>query len=274
MHQRDVDSAVSAVLQKTPTTPQLGIVLGSGWGPVVSCAIGQTVIGYSEISGFPELGVDGHDGCLVIGSLFGCTTAILCGRKHFYEARDHHHMNLPLAVLKALGCETVLLTNAAGAVSRSIVPGMIAMITDHINLAGVSPLSNEPYFDDPFVDLTNAYDIGLQELIRGASRKAGVNLQEGVYACFAGPHFETPAEIRMAASIGADLVGMSTVSETILARRMGMRVAAFSIATNAAAGLSQEELNHQHVQRIASSAREDALKLFEAFIPEITEKDR
>lgn len=271
MHQQDVASAVAAIGENIEIRPRLGIVLGSGWAPVTDAVEGQTAISYADIPGFPALGVAGHSGQLICGQLYNCPVAVLSGRKHFYEQRDHHHMNIPIAVLQSLGCDTVLLTNASGAVNPSIAAGSVALITDHINLAGVSPLSAEPYCDDPFVDLTNAYDPELQRLFKDAAREAGITLPEGIYACFIGPHFETPAEIRMAATIGADLVGMSTVSETILARRLGMRVAALSIATNAAAGLSDEPLVHEIVQKNAVAARGNAMQLLEHFVPRFEE---
>lgn len=271
MHQRDVATAVAVIGEKTGMRPRLGIVLGSGWGPVTDAVEGQTTISYADIPGFPALGVDGHSGQMICGQLYNCPVAVLSGRKHFYEQRDHHHMNLPIAVLNALGCDTLLLTNSSGSVNPAIAAGSVALITDHINLAGISPLSDEAYFDDPFVDLTNAYDPELRRMFQDAAGEVGASLPEGVYACFIGPHFETPAEIRMAATIGADLVGMSTAAETIVARRLGMRVAALSIATNAAAGLSDEPLEHEIVQKNAIAARANAMLLLQQFVPRIKE---
>ena len=271
MHQRDVAFAVAAVSENMGATPRLGIVLGSGWAPLADAMDVHATIPYSDIPGFPVVGVEGHAGRLLFGNLHGCDVVVLCGRKHFYEQRDHHHMNLPVAVLKELGCETLLLTNASGAVNPEITVGSIAMISDHINLASVSPLSDEPYFDDLFVDLTDAYDPSLRAMFRDAAKQADIVLPEGVYACFAGPHYETPAEIRMAAGMGADLVGMSTVAETILARRLGMRVVALSIATNAAAGMSDEPLLHEAVQEKAVSARDNAMLLLKHFISRFKE---
>lgn len=271
MDRKNVDSAVNSIARKTKSRPLAGIVLGSGWAPLADEVTDAAVITYSDIPGFPSLGVDGHAGKLVIGDLYGCPVALLCGRKHYYEDLDHHHMTLPVLVLKALGCETLLLTNASGAVNPAIPAGSIVLVSDHINLSGVSPLADEAYFDDPFVDLTDAYDPALRQMMLAAADRARVSLPTGVYACFTGPHFETPAEIRMAGVIGADLVGMSTVSETILARRLGMRVTALSIATNAAAGLSDEPLMHDAVQKVAAEAFETGIKLLRQFIPALKE---
>lgn len=273
MNHKDVVSAVNSIAGKTKSRPLTGIVLGSGWAPMADDVTDPVVIPYSEIPGFPSPGVAGHAGRLVIGDLYGCPVAILCGRKHFYENLDHHHMSLPVVVLQALGCKTLLLTNASGAVNPSIPAGSIVMVTDHINLSGVSPLSGEPYFDDPFVDLTDAYDPALQQLLLAAADRARVTVPTGVYACFTGPNYETPAEIRMASVIGADLVGMSTVSETILARRLGLRVAALSIATNAAAGLGENPLLHDDVQRVAAEALATGVKLLRQFMPALKEAE-
>ena len=272
MHQRDVAFAAAAISENIGATPRLGIVLGSGWAPLADAVDVQAVVSYSDIPGFPSVGIEGHAGSLLYGNLYGCDVVVLCGRKHFYEQRNHHHMNLPVAVLKELGCEALLLTNAAGAVNPAISPGSIALVSDHINLASVSPLSDEPYFDDPFVDLTDAYDPALRRIFQEAAAEAGLALPEGVYAMFPGPHFETPAEIRMVAGMGADLVGMSTVAETILARRLGMRVVALSIAANAAAGLSNEPLLHDAVQETAASARDNAMLLLKHFISRFKEE--
>ena len=199
---------------------------------------------------FPHAGVSGHNPRLVVGRLEGARVAVLGGRAHYYERGDAGVMRAPLEALKALGAERLLLTNAAGSFRPDIPPGELMLIADHINFSGQNPLIGEPT-DARFVNMTDAYDPEMRRGLAAAAAAEGLALPEGVYAWYSGPSFETPAEIRALKLLGADAVGMSTVPEVILARFLGLRVAAMSIMTNMAAGLSAEVLSHEHTKAMA-----------------------
>ncbi len=226
-----------------------GLILGSGLGHLAE-AVDGVAIDYTELPGFPHAGVSGHNPRLVIGDLEGVRVAILGGRAHYYETGDAAAMRLPLEVLKALGAEELILTNAAGSMRDGMGPGELMILSDHINFSGRNPLIGEPS-DARFVNMTDAYDRGLRGALDAAARGGGVTLHTGVYAWYSGPSFETPAEIRALRILGADAVGMSTVPEVILARFLGLRVAAISTITNMAAGMSAEVLSHEHTKAMA-----------------------
>jgi purine-nucleoside phosphorylase len=227
----------------------IGLVLGSGLGHLTG-AVNGVAIGYVELPGFPHAGVSGHQPRLVVGDLEGVRVAVLGGRAHYYESGDPTVMRHPLEVLRALGAETLILTNADGSFRAEIPPGELMLIADHINFSGKNPLIGEKT-DARFVNLTDAYDPGLRRALAAAAAAEGVALPEGVYAWYSGPSFETPAEIRALRILGADAVGMSTVPEVILARFLGLRVAAISTITNMAAGLSEEAISHDHTKAMA-----------------------
>lgn len=229
--------------------PRLGLVLGSGLGHLASAVRGVS-IPYDDLPGFPEAGVSGHAPRLVVGDLEGARVAVLGGRAHYYERGDAAAMRAPLETLAALGCEALVLTNAAGSLRTEWPAGSLVLIADHINLAGANPLIGEPT-DRRFVPMGDAYDPAMRAALAAAAEAEGVALPEGVYAWWSGPSFETPAEIRMIRTLGADAVGMSTVPEVILARFLGLRVAAVSVVTNLAAGLSDEALGHEHTKAMA-----------------------
>jgi len=228
---------------------RLGLVLGSGLGHLAQ-AVEGVAIGYAELPGFPHAGVSGHTPELVIGELEGVRVAVFGGRAHYYEAGRADAMRPALEVLKALGAEALILTNAAGSMRGDIGPGDLMLLSDHINFSGLNPLIGEPT-DARFVPMTEAHDPGLRAGLRAAAEAEGVALPEGVYAWYSGPSFETPAEIRAIRTLGADAVGMSTVPEVILARFLGLRVAAISTVTNMAAGLSDEAISHEHTKAMA-----------------------
>jgi purine-nucleoside phosphorylase len=228
---------------------RLGLVLGSGLGHLTA-AVEGVAIPYAELPGFPHAGVSGHNPELVVGDLEGVRVAVFGGRAHYYESGRADAMRLPLAVLKALGAEALILTNAAGSLRPDIAPGDLMLLSDHINFSGLNPLIGETG-DDRFVPMTAAHDPGLRAALRAAAAAEGVELPEGVYAWYSGPSFETPAEIRAIRTLGADAVGMSTVPEVILARFFGLRVAAISTVTNMAAGLSDEAISHEHTKAMA-----------------------
>ncbi|MCE5973646.1 purine-nucleoside phosphorylase [Sinirhodobacter sp. WL0062] len=229
--------------------PRLGLILGSGLGHLAD-EIDGVAIPYADLPGFPHAGVSGHNPKLVIGTLEGVRVAVFGGRVHYYEHGNPAEMRLPLELLKALGCESLLLTNAAGSLRADIPPGDLMLLNDHIAFAGANPLIGEPT-DARFVPMTDAHDAQMRAALRAAAEAEGVALPEGVYCWFSGPSFETPAEIRAARILGADAVGMSTVPEIILARFLGLRAAAVSVITNMGAGMSSENISHEHTKAMA-----------------------
>jgi purine-nucleoside phosphorylase len=230
--------------------PKTALVLGSGLGGLVDEVEGAVRIPYGELPGFPKSGVTGHAGEVVAGRLSGTPVLMLAGRAHYYEHGNPAAMRPALEALAAVGIDKLLLTNAAGSLESEMGPGSVMLITDHINFSGTNPLFGEPT-DRRFVGLTNAYDADLRTAIEKAAEATGTPLHKGVYMWFSGPSFETPAEIRMARVMGANAVGMSTVPEVILARFLGLRVAACSVITNLAAGMTGGELSHQETKDMA-----------------------
>jgi purine-nucleoside phosphorylase len=245
--------------------PRLGLILGSGLGALADTVENAKHIPYADLPGFPRPTVQGHEGQLVLGHLGGVSVAIMQGRAHYYEAGKADAMKAPIRSLQAAGCQSLLLTNAAGSLLRGAGPGSLMLITDHINFAGASPLIGETA-PTKFVDLVDAYDPGYRAQLIEAARQQGVTLNEGVYMWFSGPNFETPAEIRAAKILGADAVGMSTVPEVILARHMGLKIAALSIITNYGAGLDDKPLSHAQTMEKAALGAQDLKKLLIAFL--------
>jgi len=261
-----VDTAIAALKARgLDSLPKLAIVLGSGLGAFADEAREATAISYPDIPGFPVPSVQGHSGRLVVGSIEDRRVALFQGRGHYYERGDASAMRVAIDAFKKLGGETLLLTNAAGGLNTDWPPPALVAITDHINFSGTNPLIGHAGHDR-FVPLTKAYDEGLRESLRQAALASGVKLNEGVYMWFSGPSFETPAEIRAAKILGADLVGMSTVPEVILARRAGLRCAAVSVVTNYAAGLAGGDPSHAETQAVAGEAAESFKRLLRAFI--------
>jgi purine-nucleoside phosphorylase len=235
--------------------PRVAVVLGTGWGGLTQHLQDADSIAYTDLPGFPRLAVAGHAGRLHVGRLGAQCVAVLSGRKHAYEAGDAAAMTVPVRALRAWGCDVLVLTNAAGSLQPAMPPGSLMLISDHLNLPQRSPLVGLGG-NERFVAMTEAYDPALRAAAQAVARAQGMALHEGVYAWALGPQFETPAEIRMMARLGADAVGMSTVPETILARHAGLRVLALSLITNLAAGLSDEELSHAHTQEQAAQVQE------------------
>ena len=230
--------------------PSAALVLGSGLGGLVDQVEDARRVSYAELPGFPRSGVSGHAGEVVAGYFAGTPVLMLSGRAHYYEHGNAAAMRPALEVLAGIGVEHLILTNAAGSVDPEMGPGSVMLITDHINFSGTNPLIGEPS-DRRFVGLTEAYDLGLRKAIEKAAKATGTALYQGVYMWFSGPCFETPAEIRMARVMGATAVGMSTVPEVILARFLGLKVAACSVITNLAAGMTGAELSHQETKDMA-----------------------
>jgi xanthosine phosphorylase len=247
--------------------PRLGIVLGSGLGGIADALTNAAQFPYADLDGFPQPTVAGHGGTLHMGDLGGIPVAIFQGRKHIYEGGDPGAMRVPIRVLKKLGADALLVTNAAGSLRAEVGPGRLMAITDHINLLGVNPLTgpNDDEVGPRFPSLRDAYDPELLTRLRAAAAKLEVDLAEGVYLATAGPTFETAAEIRMFRTLGADAVGMSTVPEVILARHAGLRVAAVSAITNLAEGMGGEELSHEQTLRNAEIAARDLVRLVQRF---------
>ena len=243
------DLAARFLLDRTPVQPRAALVLGSGWGGLIGELRGAVRVPYAQVPGMKVSTVPGHAGEWVLGQIGSTPVAVMSGRLHYYEGHSLADVVFPMRVLKAMGVETVVLTNAAGAVNTSFQPGDLMLVVDHINLTGANPLfgPNDEALGPRFPDMSRAYDPELLELARQAALEAGVTPRQGVYCWMTGPSFETPAEIRMARVLGADAVGMSTVPEVICARHMGMRVAAASCMTNMAAGVLDQPLSHQEV---------------------------
>ena len=228
---------------------QIGLILGSGLGHIAN-EVNGVAVPYSDLSGFPHAGVSGHNPNLVIGDLEGVRVAVFGGRAHYYESGRGDAMRLPLEVLKELGADTMIATNAAGSMRADMPTGSIMCLSDHINFSGLNPLIGEPT-DARFVPMKDAYDPDTRKALRAAANAADVEMADGIYAWYSGPSFETPAEIRAIAMLGADAVGMSTVPEVILARFLGLKAAAISTITNMAAGMSNEAISHEHTKAMA-----------------------
>jgi len=238
---------IRARVGKAPV--KLGLILGSGLGHLAA-AVDGVEIPYEHLPGFPEVGVSGHNPNLVIGDLEGVRVAVFGAREHYYENGNPGAMRHALETLRELGAEALIATNAAGSMRSDIQPGDLMLLSDHINFSGLNPLIGEKT-DARFVPMTAAHDPEMRAALRAAAAAVGIPLPEGVYAWYSGPSFETPAEIRAIRTLGADAVGMSTVPEVILARFLGLRVAAISTITNMAAGLSTEQISHSHTKAMA-----------------------
>lgn len=247
---RNAEALADQIRSRAGAEPvRLGLILGSGLGPLAE-AVAGTAIPYTELPGFPQAHVSGHNPKLVIGQLEGTRVAVLGGRAHYYESGNAAAMRPALETLKALGAETLILTNAAGSLRPDMPTGSLMLLADHINFSGLNPLVGEPT-DARFVPMTDAYAPTLRAALKAAAKAEAIDLHEGTYAWYSGPSFETPAEIRAIHTLGADAVGMSTVPEVILARFLGLKVAALSAITNMAAGLGTEAISHEHTKAMA-----------------------
>lgn len=260
-------------------TPRLGIVLGSGLGAVADAATSAVTIPYSDIPYFPQSTVEGHSGRIVAGELGGAPVIVMQGRVHYYEGYTPAQVTFPMRVLGALGVRAVVLTNAAGGIQAGYRIGQLVALSDHINFMGWNPLTgpNEPRFACipgaglRFFDMTEAYSRRLRRLAASAASQEGLDLAEGVYLATPGPSFETPAEIRVFRTLGATLVGMSTVPETIVARHMGIEVLGISCVTNLAAGLSERPLSHTEVMEAGRQVEHKLAGLLKRLAPAIVE---
>jgi xanthosine phosphorylase len=266
-----VSGAGEVLAQRAPAPPRVGVVLGSGLGAVAAAVTDAVVVSYDELPGFPRPTVEGHLGRVVLGSIAGVPVAVLQGRAHLYEGGDVEALRAPVRALRSAGAEILLLTNAAGSLRPEVGPGRLMAITDHINMTGVNVLMgpNDDAIGPRFPPMRDAYDPLLLDELGVAARETGVSLSRGVYLAVSGPSFETAAEIRAFQALGADAVGMSTVHETIVARHCGLRVAAVSVITNLAEGLSEEPLSHEQTLRDAERAAADLTRLLLGFVERI-----
>ena len=265
----ELAEAVSAIRARSPLAPAVGVVLGSGLGGFADAVDAPVGIPYDVIPGWPPSTAVGHAGTLVLGTFGGVGVAVMKGRAHLYEGHAPDKVVYGVRVLGLLGVRTLVLTNACGAVDPALEPGQLVLVSDHLNLQGTSPLvgPNDEALGPRFPDLTGAYDPALRSAAREAAAALGIELGEGVYAAWLGPAFETPAEIRMLRTLGADLVGMSTVPEVLAARHMGLRCLAISCVTNMAAGILREPIEHERVLEVAAQSAGTLTALLRELVP-------
>ncbi|MGC1484942.1 MAG: purine-nucleoside phosphorylase [Candidatus Acidiferrum sp.] len=265
------EAAASLIFAKSNLRPKIALVLGSGLGAFADEFGNATKIPYAEIPYFPKSTAIGHAGQLIIGTVGDIPIAGMQGRVHLYEGYSVKEVAFPIRVFSRMGVKAVILTNAAGGIKREFTQGELVVIKDHINLQGVSPLTgeNDERFGPRFPDMTVAYDRRFREMTVGEGNRNRIGLYEGVYAALPGPSYETPAEIRYLRTIGADLVGMSTVPEVIAARHCGMRVLGISCVTNAAAGILDKPLDHKEVLETGERVRGQFIALLKTLIPRI-----
>jgi len=262
-------AAADYIRSLTPLAPRLGIILGSGLGNFAAQVEDPTAIPYAEIPHFPQSTVEGHSGRLVLGHIAGVPVAVMQGRVHAYEGYPLSEVTFPTRVLGLLGCKSLIVTNAAGGINTSYQQGSLVAISDHINLTGANAAlgPNESNFGPRFFDMTAAYSPQLRALAQAEAAKQNIPLAEGVYLAVLGPSYETPAEIRAFRTLGADLVGMSTVHEVIIARHMGIEILGISLVTNMAAGVLDEAINHEEVMETGLRVERQFTGLLTALIP-------
>ena len=248
--------------------PKTAIILGSALGALVDAVDDPLIIPYTELPGFPLLKISGHAGKLYVGKIVGKEVVVLAGRAHPYESGNAGVMRPALDQLKSIGIETLILTNAAGSLKAAMKPGSLMALIDHINCAGMNPLIGQ-HGDENFVSMTNAYDAELRKQLLAAAKKEKIPLKQGVYCWYSGPSFETPAEIRMMQIIGGTAVGMSTAPETIIARRLGMKVLAISTITNLAAGIKGASPSHAETKREGAKAAVQLQRLLLRFMKDM-----
>ena len=264
-----LNEAAAAVTERTPLRPAIGVVLGSGLGAFADALEDAVAVPFAEIPHFPASTVAGHGGALVVGRCRGVPVAVMKGRVHFYEGYTLEQVVFPVRVLGRLGVRTLVVTNAAGAINPAFAPGDLMVIEDHLNLLG-NPLlgPNEDALGPRFPDMSVAYDRALRDVAESAVRASGLTCHRGVYVSLTGPSYETPAEIRMFRTLGADAVGMSTVPEVIAARHMGMRVTGLSCLTNMAAGVTDRKLDHAEVLETGERVRAALLEVLARIVTE------
>ncbi|TQS00342.1 purine-nucleoside phosphorylase [Paenibacillus ottowii] len=270
-NQATIQEAADYIRAKSGISPEIGLILGSGLGILADLIQDGVSIPYQDIPHFPVSTVEGHEGELLLGTIEGRAVVMMKGRFHMYEGYGPQLTAFPVRVMKQLGIQSLLVTNAAGGVNTSYKAGDLMVISDHLNLTGQNPLigPNDAALGVRFPDMSEAYSRRLREIAKQTAIQQGFSLQEGVYAGLLGPNYETPAEIVMLRTLGADAVGMSTVSEVIVARHAGIEVLGFSCITNMAAGILDQPLSHGEVMETAEKVREQFLKLVLAIIPQM-----
>lgn len=264
-------AAASSIRERNQLEPKVAVILGSGLGAFAQTLTDATIVPYSEITYFPVSTVEGHEGRLYLGKIGETPVLVMQGRVHLYEGYSPAEVAFPIRVLRQMGIEKIILTNAAGGICPDFTPGELVLIADHINLTGHNPLlgHNEPRFGPRFFDMTDAYSPRLRELAQTVAAKQNYKLKEGVYVGILGPNFETPAEIRAFGRMGGDMVGMSTIQEAIAARHMGLELMGISCITNLAAGLHKEKLTHEDVLLTGARAEQQMVSLLKALIPQM-----
>lgn len=265
------EQAARFVRERYKEQLQVGLVLGSGLGAFADEIEDSVKIPYEEIPGFARSTVEGHAGRLVLGKVEGVHVAAMQGRFHFYEGYSMDEVTFPHRVMGLLGIKSMILTNASGGINVDFEPGMLMLISDHLNLMGTNPLigRNDERFGPRFPDMTNVYDRDYQDIAIQEAHTMGLNMRRGVYAALTGPSYETPAEIRLFRILGADAVGMSTVPEAIVARQMGVKVLGISCITNLAAGVTDEPINHEEVMETGERVKETFKELLRRVIPKL-----
>ena len=263
-----IQESAQFIQSKCEVKPQIGLILGSGLGVLADEIQNPVKIKYNEIPNFPVSTVEGHEGCLVLGELEGKMVVAMQGRFHYYEGYTQQEITFPVRVMKALGVNTIVVTNAAGGANTNFKPGDLMLIKDHINLSGNNPLigPNDNRLGVRFPDMSTAYTPKYRELAKECAKELGIEVQEGVYTFFSGPTYETPAEIRFAQTIGSDAVGMSTVPEVIVARHSGLDVVGISCITNMAAGILDQPLNHEEVIDTTQKVKSEFLSLVKSIV--------
>jgi purine-nucleoside phosphorylase len=266
-----VDESAAYIAKLTPLKPEIGLILGSGLSVIGDDMEDAVTIPYGDIPHFPVSTVEGHAGELVIGKLQGRAVALMRGRFHMYEGYEPERTALPVRVMKELGVRTLLVTNAAGGVNLSYKPGDLMIISDHLNLTGRNPLvgPNDNALGVRFPDMSDAYARRLREIAKETAAELNIPVQEGVYAGLLGPNYETPAEIRMLRVLGADAVGMSTVSEVIVAKHAGLDVLGISCISNMAAGILDQPLSHEEVMETTERVKSRFIQLVMALLPKL-----
>ena len=263
-----IREAAAVITSRVEENPTVGLILGSGLGVLGDEVEAAVRIPYEEIPHFPVSTVEGHAGQLVVGHFEGHSVVVMQGRFHYYEGYSMDEVVFPMRVMKALGVDSVVVTNAAGGVNESFSAGELMLIHDHINTIGVSPLrgTNLEEFGPRFPDMSSAYTPALRKMAHKVADEAGITVREGVYALMSGPNYETPAEIRFLRVIGADAVGMSTVPEVTVAAHAGLRVVGVSAITNMAAGILDQPLNHAEVVEVGLRVRVDFERLIRGIV--------
>ncbi|MGM0746728.1 MAG: purine nucleoside phosphorylase I, inosine and guanosine-specific [Bacillota bacterium] len=263
-----IEQAAAFIKQHAPQSPKIGLILGSGLGILADEIEGAIKLKYEDIPDFPVSTVEGHAGQLVFGTLEGVSVVAMQGRFHFYEGYSMDKVTFPVRVMKELGVEALIVTNAAGGINTAFRAGDLMIITDHINYMGTNPLigPNEADFGVRFPDMSSAYDKDLSQLAEKMAQELQIPVQKGVYTAVTGPSYETPAEVRFLRTIGSDAVGMSTVPEVIVAKHAGLRVLGISCISNAAAGILDQPLSHDEVMEVTEKVKAGFLQLVKAVI--------